>query len=119
MEEISVEVLEAICDVLPVDLTFIDENDSIRYYNQNDNRVHKRTPEHIGTTVQECHLEANRPRVNEIMSELKAGKKGITRLTEKNGRKLWHGYLRVSDRTGRYIGALEVTQDITEICKLA
>lgn len=118
MGDISIEILEAICDALPLDLTFIDENDIVSYYNQNENKVFKRTPEHIGTTVQGCHLEVNRPRVNEIMAELRGGKKGITKLTERDGRKLWHGYFRVSDRAGRYIGALELTQDVTEIHRM-
>jgi PAS domain S-box-containing protein len=118
MGDVSFETLEAICDALPFDLTFIDENDTVSYYNRNEDKVFKRTPEHIGGTVQECHKEENRPRVNEIMDELRKGRKSLVKLEERNGRKIWQGYLRVSARDGSYIGALELTQDVTEIHRM-
>ncbi len=118
MEELSIQTLEAICNALPVDLTFIDENDAIRYYNQNEHKVFKRSPELLGTKVQDCHSEATRQQVKQIISELKAGRKSITRVSEHKGRRILDGYFRVSDGAGRYIGALEVAQDITELQKM-
>ena len=72
MEELSIQTMEAICNALPLDLAFIDENDDIRYYNQNENKVFKRSPEQLGTKVQDCHSEETRPEVNRIMAELRA-----------------------------------------------
>ena len=119
LETLSTETLEAIFDTLPVDLTFVDDTDTIIYYNQSDEVIVERTPEVIGTKVQECHKPETVPKVNEILSDLKAGRKNVVEdWRDRDGRRIHIRYLAVKDRRGRYIGTLEVLQDITDIQKI-
>jgi len=119
LETLSTETLEAIFDTLPVDLTFVDDTDTIIYYNQSDEVIVERTPEVIGTKVQECHKPETVPKVNEILSDLKAGRKNVVEdWRDRDGRRIHIRYLAVKDRRGRYIGTLEVLQDITDLQKI-
>ena len=49
LEKFTTQTLEAILDALPVDLTFLDETDVIRYYNKESNHIFKRTPSLLGS----------------------------------------------------------------------
>ncbi len=55
LEKFSTETLEAIFDTLLVDLTFVDDTDTFRYYSRGDERIFRRTPAVIGRKVQDCH----------------------------------------------------------------
>jgi len=55
LEAFSTETLEAIFDVLPVEVSFVDETDTVRYYSKGDQRIFKRTPAVIGRKAQDCH----------------------------------------------------------------
>ena len=55
LEKLSTETLEAIFDALPVDITFVDDTDTIRYYSRDEQRIFKRMPAIIGKKVQQCH----------------------------------------------------------------
>ena len=119
LETLSTGTLEAIFDTLPVDLTFVDDADIVRYYSKGDERISKRAPAVIGRKVQDCHPKESVHRVNEVISDLKSGKRDVAEFwIDLKGRKIYIWYFAVRDRTGRYIGTLEVTQDITEIQKI-
>ena len=53
--EIRKEVLAAVLNVLPVEISFVDENDTVRYFNKNGDRIFPRPPAIIGRKVQDCH----------------------------------------------------------------
>ncbi len=55
LEVFSTETLEAILDALPVEVSFVDETDTVRYYSKGDKRIFTRTPAVIGRKVQDCH----------------------------------------------------------------
>ena len=113
-EKLSKEILEAILNTLPVDLTFVDDSDIIIYYNQSGEAIFKRNPEVIGTKVQECHKLETVPKLNEILKDLKAGRRNVIEdWADINGRRIHMRYFPVKAKRGRYIGALEVAQDIT------
>ena len=115
----SIETLEAIFDTLPVDLTFVDEADTARYYSKGDDRIFRRTPAVIGRKVHDCHPQQSLHKVNQVVSDLKSGKRDVAGFwIDLKGRKIYIRYFAVKDKTGRYIGTLEVTQDITEIQKI-
>ena len=116
---LSTETLEAILDILPVDLTFIDAADIVRYYNKGSDRIFQGTAAVIGRRVQDCHPQEILPKVEQALSDLKAGRKDVVEsCIDLRGRKLYVGDFAVRDRTGKYIGTLEVTQDITNLQKL-
>ena len=119
LETLSTETLEAIFDTLPLDLTYVDETDSVRYYSRGEKRIFRRTPAVIGKKVQNCHPQQSVHKVNQVVSDLKSGKREFAEFwIELKGRKVYIRYFPVKDKNGKYIGVLEVTQDITELQKI-
>ena len=119
LETISTETLEAIFDTLPVDLDFVDETDTVRYYSRGDERIFRRTPAVIGKKVQDCHPQKSLHKVEQVVSELKSGRSNVAEFwIDLKGRKIYIRYFAVRDKAGRYIGTLEVTQDITDLQKI-
>jgi len=111
--------LEALLDTLPVDITFVDRNDRVRYFNQSKDRIFVRTKAVIGRTVQQCHPQKSIDAVNKILSDFKSGKRDHADFwIEMEGKLIYIRYFPVRDRDGDYLGTLEVTQDITEIKKI-
>ena len=119
LEKFSTETLEAIFDALPVEVSFVDETDAVRYYSKGDKRIFRRTPAVIGRKVQDCHPKESVHKVNQVISNLKSGKRDVSEFwIDLKGRKIYIRYFAVRDKTGKYLGTLEVTQDITEIQKM-
>ena len=119
LEKLATEIIETIFDTLPVDLTFVDDTDTVRYYSKGDQRIFRRTPAVIGRKVKDCHPQKSLPKVEQVVSELKAGRKNVAEFwIDLKGRKIYIRYFAVRDRTGKYIGTLEVTQDITDLQKI-
>ncbi len=107
--ELPRETIASIMKALPMDVTFADERDIIRYYS--DYRIFNRTPEILGTTVQNCHSQASRAEVERVIAELKSGEKGVSEFSaEKNGRKVRGLYIAVKDEKGKYAGILETAE---------
>jgi len=120
LEKFSTETLEAIFDALPLDVTFVDETDTVRYYSRGDDRIFRRTPAVIGRKVQDCHPKESLDKVIQVVSGLKSGKRGVAEFwIDLKGRKIYIRYFAVRDKAGKYLGTLEVTQDITDIQKIA
>ncbi|HEY51737.1 MAG TPA: DUF438 domain-containing protein [Dehalococcoidia bacterium] len=119
LEQFSGELLEAIFDALPLDVTYVDENDTVRYYSKHDERLFRRTPAVIGRQVQNCHPKDSLDKVNRVVAELKSGKRNSAEFwIDLKGRKIYIRYFVVRDKAGKYRGILEVTQDITDIQKI-
>jgi PAS domain S-box-containing protein len=119
LETISTGTLEAIFDALPVDLTFVDDADTVRYYSKGDERIFRRIPAVIGKKVQQCHPQKSLHKVEQVVSQLKTGQRNMAGFwIDLKGHKIYIRYFAVKDKTGKYLGTLEVTQDITEIQKI-
>ncbi len=119
LEAFSTETLEAIFDALPVEVSFVDETDTVRYYSKGDKRIFKRTPAVIGRKVQDCHPPQSLHKVEQVISDLKSGKRDVAEFwIDLNGRKVYIRYFAVRNKAGKYLGVLEVTQDITDIQKI-
>ena len=119
LETLSTETLEAIFDALPVDITVVDERDTVRYYSRHDDRIFRRTPAIIGKKVQNCHPQQSIDKVNEVVADLKSGKRKSAEFwIDLKGQKVYIRYFPVKDKAGNYIGVVEVSQDITEIQKI-
>lgn len=115
---LSTEQAEAVFDALPVDITFIDENDTVRYFNQPRERIFVRTKAVIGRKVQQCHPKKSLHLVNQILDEFKAGRRDIAEFwINSNGRTIHIRFFPVRAKNGNYLGCLEAVQDITEIKK--
>ena len=119
LETLSTETLEAIFDTLPVEMSFVDDTDTVRYYSKGDKRIFKRTPAVIGKRVQDCHPQKSLHKVEQVVSELKTGKRDVAEFwIDLHGRKIYIRYFPVRNKQGKYIGILEVTQDITDLQKI-
>ena len=119
LENFSTETLEAIFDTLPVDITFVDEADTVRYYSKGDERIFRRTPAVIGKRVQDCHPQKSLHKVEQVVSDLKAGRRDVAEFwIDLKGRKIYIRYFTVKDKAGKYLGIVEVTQDITDLQKI-
>jgi len=116
---LSNEQLEGILEALPVDISFVDSEDTVRYYNRDGKRIFMRTPAVIGKRVQNCHPPKSLGPVNQILSEFKSGMRDVAEFwIQMKGRMIFIRYFPVRDREGRYLGCLEVSEDITDIKKL-
>ena len=119
LEALSIETIENIFDALPVEVSFVDEADTVRYYSKGDQRIFRRTPAVIGLKVQNCHPQKSLHKVEQVVSDLKAGRRDVAEFwIDLRGRKVYIRYFPVRDKTGKYIGILEVTQDITDLQKI-
>ena len=119
LEKLSTETLEAVFDTLPVDLTFVDETDTVRYYSKGDERISKRTPAVIGRNVLDCHPQKSVHKVEQVVSDLKSGRRDVAEFwIDLHGSKIYIRYFAVRDKAGKYLGTLEVTQDITDLQKI-
>ena len=117
--ELTFEQLVLLMDALPVDLTYVDENNKVRYFTRPKDRTFPRSPAVIGRDVRNCHPQKSLHVVNKIMDEFKKGTKdSATFWIDFKGRKLLIQYFPLRNSKGEYKGVLEVTQDITEILNL-
>ncbi|HIE34377.1 MAG TPA: DUF438 domain-containing protein [Candidatus Altiarchaeales archaeon] len=119
IDNLSKDTINAIMDTLPVEVSFIDKEDSVRYFNKNGDRIFPRSRAIIGMKVQNCHPEKSLYKVNQILDDFKSGKRDRAEFwIDLNDRKIYIRYFAVRSKGGEYLGTLEVTQDITEIKKI-
>ncbi len=113
------EQLEAILNTLPVDITFVDSEDTVRYFNQSKERIFVRTKAVIGRKVQQCHPQKSIDVVNRIIDDFRNGRRDVAEFwINMGGRLIYIRYFPVRNAKGEYLGVLEVTQDITDIKKI-
>ncbi|MFW6180582.1 MAG: DUF438 domain-containing protein [Spirochaetota bacterium] len=114
--ELSPRELLGMLNTLPVDLTFIDGEDRVRYFSEGRDRIFLRTRSVLGRSVQNCHPPQSVDAVNAILDSFKQGTRNSAEFWIKlRGRLVYIRYFPVRDRDGTYLGTLEVTQDVTGI----
>ncbi|WP_370100367.1 DUF438 domain-containing protein, partial [Xanthomarina gelatinilytica] len=104
---------------LPVDITYVDENDKVIFYNRGEDRVFARSKGIIGREVRYCHPPKSVDMVLRILEEFKAGNKDSAEFWFNfKGRIIHIRYFAIRDKNKTYKGVMEMSQDITEIQKL-
>jgi DUF438 domain-containing protein len=104
---------------LPVDISFVNENDEVVYYSATPDRLFPRSPGVIGRRIQNCHPPKSVDMVEKILSSFKAGTKDVAEFwIQMRGKVIHIRYFAVRDSAGKYRGCLEVSQDITQIQKI-
>lgn len=112
----TVQELTAILDTLPVDITFVGKDDTVRYFSQSSERIFHRTPSVIGRQVSNCHPPASVHIVEKLVEDFKNGTKNSEDFWIRMGDKfVLIRYFAVRDQSGEYLGVLEVTQNIAPI----
>jgi PAS domain S-box-containing protein len=111
--------LMSVLNTLPVDITFVDNEDKVRYFSDSKERIFLRTKSVIGIKVQNCHPPQSLEAVENILKSLKEGKRDTVDFwINLEGKFVYIRYFAVRDEGGSYLGTLEVSQDLTEIKKL-
>lgn len=113
--------LEALFIHLPIDITFVDKNDKVRFFSHSPNRVFERNVSVIGRDVRMCHPPGSVHIVEQILNDFKSGKenKAVFWMSKFMGNRfIYIEYSAVRSPEGEYLGVVEVTQDITEMRKL-
>lgn len=119
-ENLPPDVLAAMLNTLPVELSFVDAEDRVQYFShENHAKIFGRTRGAIGRLVQQCHPPKSVHMVNAILAAFRAGERSVAEFWLNMGGRMIHvRYFAVRSAEGRYMGCLETVQDITEIQKL-
>jgi PAS domain S-box-containing protein len=111
--------LKLIFSHLPVDITYVDENDRVVFFSTPPHRIFPRTKAVIGRTVQNCHPHESVDVVNRIVASFKSREKDVADFWFNMGKKMIYiRYYAVRTEEGEYKGVLEVSQEVSDIRKL-
>ncbi len=110
----TAEELLAILNTLPVDMTFVDRNDKVKYFSQSSERIFQRNRAILNRDVRHCHPPASAHIVDKILDDFKSGRQTRAPFWINMGGKLIHiEYFALRNAAGEYLGTLEVSQDLT------
>lgn len=116
---LNVEQINLLLQVMPFDLTYVDENDKVVFYNRGEERVFPRSAGVIGREVRFCHPPKSVSTVLKIVDEFRSGRKDVAEFWINYRGKIIHiRYFAVRDQQKNYRGVIEVSQDITDIKKI-
>ncbi len=116
---LTVEQIKLLFNHLPVDITFVDENDKVVYFSSPKKRIFPRSKAVIGRDVHNCHPPESVHVVEQIVNAFRNGKKDVASFwINMKGQQLLIQYFPVRDETGKYRGVVEVSQEITGIRQL-
>ncbi len=113
---LSVEQINLMLKTLPIDITYVDENDKVIFYNRGEERVFPRSAGIIGREVQFCHPPKSVGTVLEILKKFKSGEQNESSFWLNYKNRLIHiRYFAIRDSDNVYKGVLEMSQDITDL----
>ena len=113
---LSQEQINLMLTNLPVDVTFVDENDEVRYFSQGKHRIFDRSPAIIGRAVTKCHPPQSVHRVQIILDDFRAGKRDVAEFWIQAGEAFVHiRYFALRDENDAYRGCIEVSQEVSHI----
>jgi uncharacterized protein len=115
----TTEELLAVLNTLPVDITFVDRNDKVKYFSQTAERIFQRNRTILNRDVRYCHPPGSVHIVEKIIADFKSGKQNRAPFWINMGGKFIHiEYFALRNEKGEYLGTLEVSQDLTHHRKL-
>ena len=101
---------------LPVDVTFVDEFDRVRYFSQGQERIFDRSPSIIGREVTKCHPPQSVDKVVRILEDFRSKTRDVAEFWIQMGGQFIHiRYFALRDAEGTYKGCIEVSQNVTHI----
>ncbi|MFO7981744.1 MAG: PAS domain-containing protein [Candidatus Aminicenantes bacterium] len=116
---LTFEQIRLLLKNLPVDITFVDENDKVCFYSASKDRIFARSPAIIGKSVQNCHPQKSVHIVDKIVKSFKEKKKDKAEFWIQQGELfIYIRYFPVYDENGDYRGVVEVSQEVSGIRSL-
>jgi uncharacterized protein len=116
---LKLEELLALLNSLPVDMTFVDKDDKVKYFSQASDRIFQRNRAILNRDVRHCHPPASSHIVDKIIDDFKSGRQSRAPFWIKMGEKFIHiEYFALRDEHGQYLGTLEVSHDVARYRKL-
>ncbi|MBS1647580.1 MAG: DUF438 domain-containing protein [Bacteroidetes bacterium] len=113
---LSIEQVNLLFKTLPIDLTFVDENDRVIFYNRGQERVFPRSAGIIGREVKFCHPPKSVGTVLEILEKFRTGQQNEASFwINYKGRLIYIRYFAVRDAEKKYRGVIEMSQDISDL----
>lgn len=116
---LSLERINLLLTHLPVEISYTDENDVVRYYSASPERIFPRSPGVIGRKVEHCHPPKSVHKVKEILDSFRAGERDVAEFwIDFQGKKVHIRYFAIRDAKGEFKGTMEVIQDIAPLQKI-
>lgn len=122
LDRMNEDVVKAMFETLPAEITIIDANDEVIGWNRHETRIFKRPMTSMGMNFRQCHPQESLAKVEQIVDEMREGKRDKGRFwidiplgPNKEKHKLLIEFFALRDLSGNYLGCMEVTQDIEEI----
>ena len=110
----TAEELMAIFNTMPVDITFVDRNDKVKYFSQSADRIFQRSRAILNRDVRHCHPPASAHIVAKILNDFKSGAQSRAPFwINMKGKMIHIEYFALRNESGEYLGTLEVSQDLT------
>ena len=117
--KLTLEQINLIYQHLPIDISFVDENELVKFYSDTDHRIFPRSKNVIGRQVSNCHPRKSVHIVEEIVEKFRSGEQDKAEFwINKPEVFLYIVYFAVRDKQGRFRGVLEMMQDCTHIREL-
>jgi DUF438 domain-containing protein len=111
--------LNAMLNTLPIDMTFVDQEDTVRYFSQGAERIFDRNRTILGRRVQNCHPPTSVHIVNQIVEDFRSGRQSKAEFwITLHGKFIFISYYAVRSEDGKYLGTVEMTMDLTRLRKL-
>lgn len=113
------KLVRSVMEAIPAEITVIDANDEVVAWNRHENRLFHRPMTSMGLNFRKCHPAHSLAKVEQIVAEMKAGTRQKARfwIRAKVGDErhlVLIEFFALHDESGKYLGCLEVTQDIEE-----
>jgi DUF438 domain-containing protein len=108
--------LRLLLNTLPIDITFVDRNDQVKFFTQGTHRIFDRNRAILGRDVRMCHPPQSVHIVDQILADFKSGKENSAPFwIQMGGRFIYINYYPLRDENGQYLGTFEFSQDLTEL----
>jgi DUF438 domain-containing protein len=112
----SIEELTVLLNTLPIDVTFVDKNDKVKFFTQGHHRIFDRNRAILGRDVRMCHPPHSMHIVDQILNDFKSGKESAAPFwIQMGGKFIYINYFPLRDKAGNYLGTIEFSQDLTEL----
>lgn len=108
--------LEALFKTLPIDITFVDKNDKVKFFSLGPDRVFTRNRAILGRDVRMCHPPSSVDVVDQILNDFKSEKENSAAFwINMRGKFIYIEYFALRGKEGEYLGTIEFTQDLTHL----